>query len=138
MPDYRLRIEAEFEAVERTLAALPEKPLSELTELELAGVAALLHNFYNGLENIMKQVCMAKKLAIPSGASWHRDLLLTVGRANILPPAVVGELGRFLAFLHFFSHAYALDLYPERMEPLVQQAAGVFGRFRVEIDGLSL
>lgn len=42
MPDYRLRIEAEYEAIERTLSALPAKPLPELTQLELAGVAALL------------------------------------------------------------------------------------------------
>lgn len=138
MPDYRLRIEAEYEAIERTLSALPVKALSELTELELAGVAALLHNFYNGLENVLKQVCRAKEMGIPSGASWHRDLLLAAGDANILTLGLVGELSRFLAFRHFFSHAYALDLFPDRMEPLVRQAEGVFRRFREEIDSLGL
>jgi hypothetical protein len=28
MPDYRLRIEVEYKAVENTLAALPDRPLS--------------------------------------------------------------------------------------------------------------
>ena len=136
IPDYRMCVEAEYEAIERTLSALPNRRLSELSELELAGVAAMLHNFYNGLENILKQIAKMKKLDIPTGASWHRDLLLSMETADILSPDLSKSLKSYLAFRHFFSHGYALDLYPERMEPLVAEIVDVYESFRTEIDGL--
>ena len=133
MPDYRLRIEAESETIGKALAALPDRPLYTLSQLEIAGVAALLHNIYNGMENIIKQILQAKAIPVPQGESWHRDLLQVAVAKNILSPELTDDLKRYLAFRHFFSHAYALDLYPERMEPLVNEAGQVFSAFKSEI-----
>ena len=134
MPDYRLRIEAEYEAIENTLSALPDRPLSTLSQLEIAGVAALLHNFYNGIENIVKQVFQQKSYPIPQGESWHRDLLLAAAEKNIISDLLLNNLKPYLAFRHYFSHAYALELFPERMEPLVKDAVALFNEFKQQID----
>ena len=134
MPDYRLRIEAEYEAIETSVSALPSVPLSTLSILELAGVGALLHNFYNGVENILKQVFQSKSLPIPQGESWHRDLLLTATEKGILSAGLLNDLKRYLAFRHFFGHGYALNLSPEPMEPLVRDAESIFKRFKDEIE----
>ncbi len=45
MANYKDYIEAEYEAIDKTLANIPkQKSFSKLSELELAGVAVLLNN----------------------------------------------------------------------------------------------
>jgi len=136
MADYREYIEAEYEAIREIISSLPAKPLSELSRLELAGIAALLHNFYNGIENVIKQALRVKNIQIPQGESWHRDLLLKAAEENIISETLSDELRRYLAFRHFFSHGYAINLSPDRMEPLISDASRVFKGFEQEINKL--
>jgi hypothetical protein len=55
MADLKDYIEAEEENIRHELGQLPPVDrLSRLSELELAGTAALLHSIYNGIENVLK------------------------------------------------------------------------------------
>jgi len=129
------QVEAEFENIERTLAEVPHsESLSNLSNLELAGLAALIHNFYNGLENILKQLVTAAGKNLPDGSAWHRDLINTAMSSDIISESTAKKLRQYLAFRHFFSHGYSFELDPKRMSNLVKDIRAIFGCFKDEIN----
>jgi hypothetical protein len=134
MAELRECVEAEEENIRYALRQLPNVDrLSTLSDLELAGTAALLHSIYNGLENVLKQVIQGVGGDVPTGSTWHRDLLLQVQACHILAQVTVDALRPFMAFRHFFSHAYVLDLDPARMELLVGTAKQVVDQVLIEV-----
>ena len=129
------KISAELENIDEVFKEIPSHlKLPYLSTLELAGVAALLHSFYNGIENILKQILAAKNIVIPEGKSWHKELLEISVRSEIISEECKKYLGQYLAFRHFFSHSYAFDLYSEKMEPLVEDSENAYSNFKEEIS----
>jgi len=126
MADLGVYVEAELENIRQVLDRLPVSgKLAGLSDLELAGTAALLHSIYGGIENILKQTFSGRGIKLPEGASWHRDLLCLAEKHGVVQPTTSAALRPFMAFRHFFSHAYALELDPARMEALVRDAERV-------------
>lgn len=120
MAEVHERVEAELENIKRVVAEFPDDDsLASISSLELAGVAALIHNFYNGIENILKQVLISSGKEIPKGSSWHRDMVNTAVSSNIISESTAKEMRQYLAFRHFFSHGYSFDLDKKRIIPLV-------------------
>ena len=92
--------------------------------IELSALAAMLHSFYTGTENIFKRVAVAVDGGPPRGEAWHRELLdrmasATATRAAVISPDLRGTLRGYLDFRHVFRHAYTFHLQWPKMSALV-------------------
>lgn len=114
--------EAEFENIDSTLAELDiivKSDKSVYSTGELAAMATFIHNFYNGIENILKQILSLKNKKAKNGSSWHKDLLKSSVEANIISPDLCAKLADYLSFRHFFIHGYGFTLKWQALKPLV-------------------
>ena len=135
MAEVHERLQAEMENIEQVLKELPGNDLlPNLSSLELAGVAALIHNFYNGLENILKQIFISRGMELPHSPSWHRDLVNIAASNNIISSSTAKQLRQYLAFRHFFSQGYSFDLDKERIIPLVSSLQNTLAAFKDDIN----
>jgi hypothetical protein len=108
-------------------------------EIELSALAATLHSFYTGVENIFKRVSIELDGEPVSGDSWHRELLLRMkssrkGRPALLSEELHDELLEFLRFRHVFRNAYSFDLDWQKMSPLVLKLETTFKKIEHALD----
>jgi hypothetical protein len=101
------------------------------TEIELSALAALLHSFYTGVENIFKRVAVELDGEPVRGDYWHRELLLrmkspTAHRPALLSVELHDTLNEYLRFRHVFRNAYSFDLDWQKMSPLVLRLEETF------------
>lgn len=109
------------------------------TEIELSALAATLHSFYTGVENIFKRAAVELDAETLRGDNWHRELLLRMKKPTAQRPAMLSEelhdtLNEYLRFRHVFRNAYSFDLDWRKMSPLVLNLEETFQRFEKELD----
>ncbi len=107
--------------------------------IELSALAAMLHSFYTGVENIFKRVAVEIDSAPPRGEAWHRELLDSMARPSTRRGAVISASMRdalrgYLDFRHVFRQAYSFQLQWEKMSPLVLGCEETLRRLEVELD----
>jgi len=137
MADLRDKVNVEMENISAVLAELEKiKDKPNKTIVELAGIGTFLHNFYTGIENILKQILGAKGISIPISNSWHRDLLILASDKGIISENTRKEMAKYLAFRHFFVHAYSFLLDESELKLLVDNVFDTYSVFKEEIDTL--
>jgi hypothetical protein len=108
-------------------------------EIELAALAATLHSFYTGVENIFKRVAVELDGEPARGDSWHRELLQrmqmpTARRPALLTAELHDTLNEYLRFRHVFRNAYSFDLDWRKMSPLVLRLEETFQKLENAVD----
>jgi len=109
------------------------------TEIELSALAATLHSFYTGVENIFKRVAVELDGESVRGDAWHRELLLRMKTPTARRPALLSEelhdtLNDYLRFRHVFRNAYSFDLDWRKMSPLVLRLEETFRELENAMD----
>ncbi len=109
------------------------------TEIELSALAATLHSFYTGVENIFKRVALELDAEPVRGDAWHRDLLKRMKmpathRPTLLPEELHDTLNEYLRFRHVFRNAYSFDLDWQKMSPLVLRLEETFQELETALD----
>lgn len=128
------KINAELDNIKEIVTELASIDISKpITSIELAGIAAYLHSFYNGVENILKQIFIYYSWKLPQGNSWHRDFLNEAVKHKILSEKLKNELVKYLGFRHYFIHNYGFKLNVNELKPLLIEVPKVLRKFKSEI-----
>ena len=108
-------------------------------KIELSALAATLHCFYTGVENIFKRVSLELDHEPVHGDAWHRELLLRMKAPTVHRPALLSEelhdiLNEYLRFRHVFRNAYSFDLDWRKMSPLALRMEETFQMLEKALD----
>ncbi len=128
--------EAEFENIDAVVSELffiVKAKKSGYSIAELAAVATFIHNFYNGIENILKRVLSFIQIEIKETPTWHKNLLKISSDMRIITNDLHDTLTNYLSFRHFFVHAYGFTLRWENLEPLVNGLKETLKKFKSAI-----
>ena len=105
--------------IESTITLLQEKNLEfEFSKLEQIGVATLLMNFYTGVENILKELLLARGVKIAKTSSWHKDILSNAVSLEIITDNLRLILLDYLIFRHYHTHGYGYMIKWEQVKQL--------------------
>lgn len=136
------RVTDELQSLDEELSAIaPLRAKLRQTDpdpIELRAAATTLHAFYNGVERLLMHVSRRFDDSIPTGISWHRELLnhaaeATSDRSAVLSAGLHNELLDYLGFRHVFRHNYPATLRWRQCKSLFQRLEQVHGAFRSEV-----
>ena len=138
------RIRSELENIEEIITRV--RRAMEASEGDAAdrdlywdAVALNLHDFYTGLERILRYIAAEVDGHVPAGAEWHQELLRQMAiplpriRPAVFSNETIKRLDEYLRFRHVVRHVYAFEFDPQRLKPLAEALTDDFGQVKGEL-----
>jgi len=112
------------ELIEKSSVLLQKCILQEPDFIELNAAGAILHSYYNGLENIFLLIRKNIDKTVLSSERWHSELLksmfaATKARRPLFEKKLYDQLVDYMGFRHFFRHTYGYHLRWDLIKPLL-------------------
>lgn len=138
------RFRSELENIEEVVtrvrrAAEASEEDSVNSDLYWDAIALNLHDFYTGLERVLRHIAAEVDGHVPAGAEWHQELLRQMAtplpqiRPAVFSNATIKRLDEYLRFRHVVRHVYAFEFDPQRIRPLAEALAGDFAQVKGEL-----
>ncbi|MEW6218939.1 MAG: hypothetical protein AB1634_05305 [Thermodesulfobacteriota bacterium] len=136
---------AEEIAIELELMQVTIQELSDLAEdagdrepsiRDRTAAAAFLAQFYNGVENILKRTSRFHGVPLPTGETWHAELLKRFsapGYANLpilLDHELLIKLSGYRKFRHVVHHGYGFQIEWSRLHEGILHVSWVFQKLK--------
>lgn len=129
---------AEIEKLLKTYRSLIDSTRRKPTLIEITAQASVLHAFYNGIEGLFARIAKAYREQYHESPARHKLLLEAMTRKTADRPAILRHetvliLSPYLAFRHFYRHAYSFKLDWRQLKPLVKGLDVVWGQVKEDL-----
>jgi len=119
--DELVKIESTVESIAKALEDIKAAPPNYSQYIE-ESIGKKLADVYHGMENIFERIAREVDMHVPTGDTWHKDLLAQMTeqrpeRPPVIPENTFPRLEKLLKFRHAFNNIYGEDLVYEEIEP---------------------
>ena len=136
----RAQILSELGSMKKLLDEAGDVVDKEGSNLSIRAGGSILHDFYTGAENIFHAIAGAVDERIPSGMSWHIELLnqMTLNIEELRSPVISSDtakaLEEYLRFRHLFRKRYGFDLEWESIRKLLKKLPQVYDLLKHDLS----
>lgn len=110
----------------------------------ISALTLYLENFYMGVERVFRLIANEIDQIIPTGESWHIQLLKQMSlelhpiRSAVISQETYEQLNELRGFRHVARSLYAYDLEPQRVIQLSKNAEKCYENFMLDISTFCL